>query len=294
MELSINDQPAKSLRIPAENALFFAHLATSYRSVSHGVPIITGSPMIPRSVILSMPNMLGWSAAFTSQTLPVLNLDAEPNTSPSPTTMPNGDVPYDWRFVDGEIQSVDHQLLVDEFKKLNLSSGSPATTSVSGPTANAVRREAWMYFLRPLADDEKIELEFYHEQGRFSFAPTLGRIAILLDRPKTDLHWITSETKGEFFGITNDNRVNDSAAEQLSDVVLKENDWNQLSLGLGAGVVTLSVNGKDAYRRKWETNFHHQFGLFHDPTQTHIRVRNVRLSGNWPEKLPANPMEMMQ
>ena len=94
MDLSINDQPAKSLRIPAENALFFAHLATSYRTVSHGVPKITGSPKIPRSVVLSLPNLLGWSAAFTSQTLPVLNLDVESSSSSSPVPRPNGDVPY--------------------------------------------------------------------------------------------------------------------------------------------------------------------------------------------------------
>ena len=294
MDLSINDQPAKSLRIPAENALFFAHLATSYRTVSHGVPKITGSPKIPRSVVLSQPNLLGWSAAFTSQTLPVLNLDVESSSSFSPVPRPSGDVPYDWRYADGEIQSVDHRRLMDEFRKQNSSSGSSLTSNVSVPTAKAERREAWMYFLRPLADEERIELEFYHEQGRFSIAPTLGRIAMLLDRPKTDLHWITSETNGEYFGIASDNRVNDSVAEQLRDVVLKENDWNQLSLRLDAGVVTLSINGNDTYRRQWETSFHHQFGFFHDPTQTHIRVRNIRLTGKWPEKLPANLMEMKQ
>ncbi len=46
------------------------------------------------------------------------------------------------------------------------------------------------------------------------------------------------------------------------------------------------------YRRAWEVEAGRQFGLFHDPTEYHVRVRNLRLTGDWPEKLPADLFEL--
>jgi hypothetical protein len=137
-----------------------------------------------------------------------------------------------------------------------------------------------------LCDGEEISLEFYHEPGKFSLSPSLGRIAMLLSDTNVGLHWITADPEGDWTGIDDSNRVVDEQAEQLRPIKLRDNDWNQIVVRLDGDVVTLRLNGEDVYRRKWEAEAGRNFGLFHDPTKYHVRARNIRLSGDWPGKLP--------
>ena len=293
VELLVNEQTVKSLQIPADQPLFFTYVAGSYRRPTYSIPLISGAPTIPRSVMLSEPNLLCWSASLKGQSLPRLDLIGGGEGRIAATKLSNGDVYYDYEFVDSEIRSIDHFQLIAEAEK----NGVPPSFTATVPPATLLykeRREGWLFCVRPLHDGERVDMEFYQEMDKFTVAPTLGRVAMLLDKPKIDLHWVTMESNGEYFGIQHDNRRDDPNAEQFNDVVLKEKDWNQLSMKLEQGIVTLEINGRDVYRRKWETNFYHKFGVFHNPMQTQVRIRNVRLSGNWPEKLPANLMEMTQ
>jgi hypothetical protein len=113
---------------------------------------------------------------------------------------------------------------------------------------------------------------------------------VLLDEPEVALHWITCGNS-LWTGVEETNRAVDPQAEQLETVELVNNDWNQLAVRVDEDIVTLTLNGKDVYRRRWEPEAGRNFGLFHDPTKSHVRVRNVKLSGKWPEKLPADFFE---
>lgn len=266
----------KELDVPAGDFPFFGMCAYQYRATTFDSLKIEGNVTIPRSVDMLTPSLLGWSARFKEQLLPrftVLPEDAPPAAKKSDK------VEYDWHLVDGALESVDHEI---EKKQ----SDASATPDERRP------REGLVRYLRPLYGSEQISLEFYHEPGKLSLAPALGRIALLLDESKVALHWITSDPTGNTTGFDETNRIVDDRVEQLKPIALKNNDWNQMTLRLEGETVTLSLNGEDVYRRVWEAEAGRQFGLFHDPTQYHVRARNMQLSGDWPETLPADLFEL--
>ncbi len=278
LTIHVGDDFEKELAAPAGDFPFFGMGAYHYRETSFDSLKIEGDVTIPRSVEMLSPSLLGWSARFTNQRLPDLTLLPED----TPARDDDGKINYDWRLVNGALESVDHEKIDDPEVDKN-----PKADKYARP-----RREALIRYMRPLCDGEQISLQFYHEPGKYSLAPALGRIAMLLSDAEVALHWITTDPSGTTTGIDDANRIVDEQAQQLTAVGLKENDWNQLTLGLEGEVVTLSINGEAVYRRSWEAGVGRQFGLFHDPTQYHVRVRNVRLSGDWPERLPGDLFEL--
>jgi hypothetical protein len=227
-------------------------------------------------VDLVSPMLLGWSGRFMGENLPRLSV------SPGDVRLADRKDPArrdHWRCVEGEIRSVD--LVAESAATAKENNAEPYTEK---------RREALVEYLRPLSGGEQISLEFYHEAGKFSLAPAIGRIALLLDEPDVALHWITCGNS-LWTGVEDTNRVVDPKAEQLDTVKLVNDGWNQLVVRMEGETVSLKVNGKEVYRRRWEAEAGRNFGLFHDPTKFHVRVRNVKLSGEWPEKLPPDYFE---
>ncbi len=231
---------------------------------------IEGAVTIPRQVDMLSESLLGWSTKFKGQRLPDLEFSAGSSSS---RTSADDQSKAEWQFVDGDLESV-------------VPRSPPDETAASAP-----RHEALIQYLRPLCDGEEVSLEFYYESGQFCLAPSIGRVAILLSQPQLHLHWITSDSGGHWTGIGSENKVIDPQAEQLKLIELKENDWNQVAVRLDGEIVTMRLNGEDVYRRRWEATVGREFGLYHDPTEYHVRARNVRLSGDWPETLPENLFE---
>jgi hypothetical protein len=240
---------------------------------------ITGEPTIPREVELLSNTLMGWSGRLKGAKLPALKISrgelvVDPEKAESEIV--------EWQVTGGELQSIDQ---VAEREKRSAELNMPAKPY------EEKRREAIIQYLRPLCDGEQIDLEFYYEPGRFCLAPSLGRIALLLDEPEMGLHWVTFDNE-IWTGVAPTNRVVDPNAEQLAPIELKAQAWNELQLRLEGETLVVSLNGKPVYRRQWEQQVDRKFGLFHDPTQYHVRVRNVRLSGDWPEKLPTDFWEL--
>jgi hypothetical protein len=256
---------------------FFGMCSYHYRATTFDSLKVEGDVTVPRYVEMLSPSLLGWSAKFEGQRLPDIRL--MPGSEPS-TPKQSDKIEYDWQFVDGAIESVAP-------KEASEDNDSPADQKQQEPP----RCEALVQYLRPLCDGEEISLEFYHEPGKFSLSPSLGRIAMLLSDTNVALHWVTADPEGDWTGIDDRNRVVDEQAEQLKPIKLRDNDWNQIVVRLDGEVVTLRVNGEDVYRRKWEAEAGRNFGLFHDPKKYHVRARNIRLGGDWPAKLPDDLFE---
>src|SRR5581483_11885076 len=73
--------------------------------------------------------------------------------------------------------------------------------------------------------------------------------------------------------------------EASGSVSLKANEWNRLQLSLTGDSVKIEVNGVAVCERKLEASDDSTFGLFHYKNRTSVRVRNVVLTGDWPDKL---------
>src|SRR5262249_54528213 len=69
---------------------------------------------------------------------------------------------------------------------------------------------------------------------------------------------------------------------------LKPGDWNAMTITLDRGKVALELNGSPIYERPLEPSNDRLFGFFHDKDRSSVQVRNVILSGNWPESLSAD------
>lgn len=230
---------------------------------------LSGEYKVPREVDLISPTLIGWSGAFhNGANLVPLDLDGPRNSLRLADKEPKG---LEWIYADGEIRTAP-------------SDETEASQSSDNDETNA-GRESVLHYLRPLAAGEKLSLEFFYEPGKHTVAPCLGRVAMLLDEPEVALHWITADDS-QWTGVNNRNRVLDEQAEQLAPVELEPGEWNRLELSMEGDVVTLSINEQAVYRRAWEVDLDRKIGLFAYPNQHDVRVRGVKLSGDWPEKVP--------
>jgi hypothetical protein len=141
-------------------------------------------------------------------------------------------------------------------------------------------------FLRPLRPRETLRYEFYYQPGEVMVHPSFGRIAYLLEPDGVRLHWLTEGFDKDWTGLAADNAVA-VPAERRGPVQLplKPGAWNTLQVALTNTGFVLELNGVSVYERELGPEADRTFGLFHYKDQTAVQVRNVVLTGPWPEKL---------
>ncbi len=332
-QVFVNGEAAVTIPVGESATPFFGLGAKSYRSSSFDELKISGKIEIPRTVDLCKPRLAGWSSYYTQQLLEPIQLMARVESSidaddsndneygrqgydfesleaqnvPYRYVQENGDAAYSWMFRDGVLESND-QKLAREAKREELEAGGtviePYIRQMIEKEPSKPRSIGFIYYQRPLCDGETLELEFYQDsqpdlvEGKsrslpLSISPAIGRTAMLLDQPEVALRWIVGAGEHEWLGTDLEQRVIDPQARQHSKAQIKEKDWNAIAIHWNKGVAKLSINGQDVYERKWDVNVAPQFGLYHNPKQSQVRIRNVRLSGNWPETLPENLFELM-
>ena len=128
-------------------------------------------------------------------------------------------------------------------------------------------------------------------QGSANFASVVWRYR------ERALHWLTTnrsieDTDGWI--ATSNVAVESECRRGPSPLPLKINDWNACVVEIRDGIVSLTLNGQRVYERPMEVAAGAKFGLYHDRTRTSARVRNVVLTGDWPEwspELAANLLE---
>jgi hypothetical protein len=76
-------------------------------------------------------------------------------------------------------------------------------------------------------------------------------------------------------------------ASNSPKIPLKEADWNRVAIELHKGQLRIKVNEELVFDQPIEIPPHGTvFGLFHNTDTTKARVRNVTLTGPWPETIP--------
>lgn len=229
-------------------------------------PQLRGQPQIPREVILSHGDRLeGWVSKFYDETQPPrLSKQQQPrNRFYADPSMQNQDPSsFDWHARDSEIHG----------------RCDPAPTAPHGTGS-------LLSYFRPLRRGETLRYEFFYRPGEVMVHPCLGRLAFLLEPQGVRLHWLTENDGSDWTGIDSDNAV-----PMQGSVALKANEWNRLQLSLTADGVRIELNGAAICQRKLDANESRTFGLFHYKNRTAVRVRNVVLTGAWPDKLSGQEM----
>ena len=154
------------------------------------------------------------------------------------------------------------------------------------PGRDEAHVEHLLSFQRPVVAGESVSYEFLHVPGKTEVSPALGRVVFLLQTDGVRLHWMTNGSR-EWTGLDADNSV----VEPLNrrgprPLPLKANDWNRITLTRSGQSVTLTLNDVAIYERPVDWTGDHRFGFYRHRKATGAQVRNVTLSGDWPESVP--------
>lgn len=208
---------------------------------------LTGQPVIPRSVrLLDGPPLRGWQAQVFGERS---HLEAEGKS--------------DWRVTDGI---------------LNVSNNESKSATQN--------QEQVLFYQRPLLDGETVGYEFFYKAGECEVSPTLGRMAFLLQSDGVRIRWLT-DGQWDWTGLTADNAVTEPLNRRgPRPLPLRANEWNRTTLARTKDSVTLSLNGDVVYQRPIDWSGDHRFGLVRHESTVEVKVRNVVLTGDWPQTLP--------
>jgi len=234
-----------------------------------------GTPKIPREVRLVDGNHLeGWAAGLGSTMPPSASLVAAQvdgqvaasGASESRAAMQAATNAYDWSAADGAL------------------SGRHSADALS----NA---KGWLYYHRPLQAGETVRYQFLHQPGESVVHPTIGRVAQLLEPDGVRLLWLDAPAGSSGAGLVSldpDATVTDPAAQRTAPgKLLKVGEWNDLEITLVDGQVTTRLNGEPVCQRPLDSPEESYVGFFYRRGESGAQVRQVVLTGNWPESLDA-------
>ena len=234
---------------------------------------ITGKPRILTSVnLLASDDMRGWSGFYYGQPLPTIQMNndvQEPGAEKprryrtAPTADRLGELA--WTVKDGELIS--------------------GNAKRRGPEEQSLIR-----YGRPLGQGETLSYEFFYEAGKTAVHPSIGRTAYILRPDGIRRHWMTES--GNTWKTPHDYEVPVQPAGAAT-LPLKEGAWNHVTLRISDNKLQIRLN--DTLIFDQPVGILHEgpiFGFFHYAAKTKARVRNIVLSGPWPETLPKNLLEL--
>ncbi len=250
---------------PSPTSPWLALYSSRERHTVFRNPQLIGTPQIPRQVQLSHGDrMEGWVSSFYQESQPRrLNKPEDGSEADADvTTQKQQPTSFDWYAENGEIH------------------GRHARDLSSRWDVGSLLAD-----FRPLRTGETLSYEFFYRPDEVMVHPCLGRLAFLLGTHGVRLHWLADNDGHDWTGLTPDNAV-----ETPGSVSLRANEWNRLQLSLTADSIKIEVNGVAACQRKLQESDARTFGLFHYKNRTAAQVRNVVLTGNWPEKISEKEM----
>ncbi len=220
-----------------------------------------GDLKIPREVELFDPESVqlrGWEAYFSHEHLPSDRISLAPDL---PASQPESDAaPPDWFVENGEL-----------------------TARVDAEGAD---RQSLLHHVRPLLEDEQVRYQFFHDGENVAVHPALGRLALLIEPTGVRIHWIT-DGAFDWTGLTPENATMEPLNRRgPRPLPLKENDWNEVSLAVVKNKLELQLNGTLVYTRPIDFTGTKHFGLYRMSQSPAPRVKEVVLSGDWPEQIP--------
>ena len=275
---------------PAASSPFLALFSQATRHPSWKNLTISGAPTIPREVRLTGGDRLeGWitgpgqsipqrlaaqdlkrRAPYAAAAVPPPPSsggdDEESQSSPTP----------DWISHDGEVvgRKYEPDTRTDDLRNLQPVEGDVIPGRLS--------------YHRPLRDGDSIAYEFFHQPGATTVHPTLGQTALLLEPSGVVLRWLTSGGDQHWTGLKANNTA-EIPGERRGDsrLPLRSNAWNTARVTRRGNAVRLELNGELIYEHAIDAGTSPQFGFYHDRARTSAKVRNVVLTGNWPDAMPA-------
>ena len=233
------------------------HTSSSQLSVWRN-PVFEGQPVVPKEVQLVIGDrMEGWSGDNESQ------ISFRKKSQPKPKS-PDAEQPkeltpeeYDWHAKEGVLYGK-----ADQDAKEN--------------------SDSLLRYRRPMAQGDRLSYEFRYDPQEKMANPILGAVVVaLVDGENAQEHYAGDKELAEFATINN--VLNSPHA--IDPVQLKSGDWNQVELRIVDTNAEVTVNDVLVWRRPIAKLDNLYPGIQKYKTQA-AEVRNLRLTGDWPEQLP--------
>lgn len=230
---------------------------------------ITGNPVIPQTISLVTPNLIGWQPYF--------------------------DESAGWQNADWFSRPVDSSAEQPDLLPPSVVRSNAEYEIVSRLRRDRVHTfsESLLRYHRPMAEDGKIAYEFFYEPDKTLVHPALDRLCLILQPSGVSIHWATdgrhdpTETGPDnLFPATEDR-------EGSGALPLMAGEWNLAELSLDGDVLTLRLNGQFVYSRALEPENLRTFGLFHWADQSQVQVRRLKWTGRWPGTIPDAPQQFL-
>ncbi len=226
---------------------------------------VEGAPLIPREVsLLKGDAMDGWNCQFMNGSQPrkrLMNEKAANENDEISYYQNEEPTDYDWQ--------AKNDVLVGTAK--------PASSDSSA--------SSWIYYQRAVRDGESIRYQYFYKAFGTVAHPALGRLAFLLAPEGVKTRFIfDSEATSKRFGLEPDNlKFELQYQKNGGSLPLKSNEWNDVELKLVGSNVQIILNGTLVFERPVDESASTVFGFYRQKQQDSM-VRNIRMSGNWPEK----------
>lgn len=237
---------------------------------------ISGQVSIPRQVsLVGGPDLRGWSCNAFDQD----QTRSDAFITPAQAEKNELTKSYDWSCQNGLI------------------TGRRKERSEIIGTMTDITAQGLLQYDRPLVSGETLTWEFEYVPGQVLCHPCLGRVAIVLSEDSAALNWIP---------VSADDRSLFPVGHMVD--VYQSHDKPLLTSGWNTGRVEMKDTQAEVFINEQKvavlptasstvgalpgslrgSRYGIQFGLFHYVHQTKAHVRNVVLSGPWPESLSSD------
>ena len=262
---------------------FLALTTEPARQSSWRNPRFAGTPTIPRALKLAAGDRLdGWQhGGIDSYYAAVPPRKKSDKKAPKPTRYQGAPKPpekpedYPWHCEAGTIVGRRGDLV-----DLETEENAYGRSRADGTPASRLT------LARPMVEGETISYEYYYEPNEYRAHPSLGPVGFALEPAGVRLRWLTAESEADGTGLKADNAADEPDCRRGGPLPLKPGDWNRLAITLKDGRMSMAINGAEVYNRPLDDLPDLRFGLFHDRAKEGLKVREVTLTGPWPESLP--------
>ena len=222
-------------------------------------PVFEGQPVVPSEIeLVAGDRMEGWATTGSESQIAFRNLaQPKPKTDSQAKAKEKKPQEYDWHAKDGVL-----------YGKAN-------------PDAKP-RSDSFAIYGRPMVAGERLTYEFRYQPGKQMANPILGSVIVGLTEGDNvqELYKGDAELE-EFPNIVNVVK----SPHAVEPVKLIAGDWNAVELRISDTDAEVVVNDAIVWRRPLAKLDDLLPGVQKFKTQS-TEIRNLRLTGNWPEKLP--------
>ena len=224
---------------------------------------ITGNPVIPRQVHLLDSTLRGWTALGNNHLLPPHLLLAKEGKQASKSANSVNSKTY--LFKDGE--------LIFNAKKLS----------------GHFDQGGQMQYLRPLLDGEELTWKFFWKQGESEVHPMIGRTTFVLSDQGTQPSYTAVATDLSTIKLIKAADTQERPSSLAPKVSPQNDAWNTIKMVRRGDVIQLHLNGQKVVELP-VTNQTAKIGFSRDADRN-CRIKDMILTGDWPETLPNNLMQ---